>query len=813
MRQLPVSVLIGLALLVAAATASVGWFTHAPALVRFMTGAAMVFNTALCFGLVALAFLIEGCGGARRRSIQTLLGAAIMLLGSLVLAEHVFGVKPGIDWPSLHAWYRDDNPHPGRMSPPTALGFILTGAVLFLMHRVRRLWSGLLVQALTAAVIVIGAVGIVNYLLKLPLVFDSYPFRQMALATAMAFILTGTALWSCWRRHHWYVTRELVEMEARRIGLNSVVVLASIVCVSMLAGLVVVQRQFEILAKDSLLSALESRINLVKLNIDLRSTRADVVATRPDLAGFMRLLNERPADEGAHGRLRVSAETFLPLGFTGLAFLTTGSREQLRVGRFAEGGVVAIALRTAPYENTLMWSDDSFVLQTRIPMFSGGEPAGFLLSEQRLTALGAAMDRADDFAATAEAGLCGRQGERLACFPRRFAPEPFTIAYDAALPVARALAGETGVTITRDTNLNNVIAAYGPVGSLGLGMVIELRTAELYAPLREALTFILMLGLFLVAGGALLFYWRVTPLVRKLHVGEQRLRLALDSSRSAWWDWDVSSGKIELSEQWRALLGGPAGSTVTTLEELRALVHPDDLPGLERKLRVALRSRDGRYDVEHRVRRHDGGWMWISSVGRVVEHDASERAVRMIGINSDISQRKEFALRMEYQARHDMLTGLPNRATFHDRLEQAMSRGRRTRKLLAVMYLDIDRFKSVNDRLGHSVGDLLLKDFGQRLAYCVRAVDTVARMGGDEFAVILEELGQREDGCRIAEKIVREMQPEFPLDHHTVAITTSVGIAFWDGKDALSPDTLVRNADGALYEAKNAGRNNYQVAD
>jgi diguanylate cyclase (GGDEF)-like protein len=141
-----------------------------------------------------------------------------------------------------------------------------------------------------------------------------------------------------------------------------------------------------------------------------------------------------------------------------------------------------------------------------------------------------------------------------------------------------------------------------------------------------------------------------------------------------------------------------------------------------------------------------------------------------------------------------------------------MSRVRRRKTLIAVMYLDIDRFKGINDSLGHSVGDLLLKDFAQRLAYCVRAVDTVARVGGDEFAVLLEDLRDRDDACQIAAKMVLEMQPEFPLEELTLAITISVGLAFYDGQEELSADQLVRKADAALYAAKNSGRNTYQVA-
>ena len=128
------------------------------------------------------------------------------------------------------------------------------------------------------------------------------------------------------------------------------------------------------------------------------------------------------------------------------------------------------------------------------------------------------------------------------------------------------------------------------------------------------------------------------------------------------------------------------------------------------------------------------------------------------------------------------------------------------------MYLDIDKFKSINDTLGHAMGDLLLTEFARRLTQCVRTVDTVARLGGDEFAVILEQLHERRDGCHVAEKIVAAMRPDFTLEYRTLSITTSVGIAFHQGGDEISADSLVKKADQALYAAKGAGRNNYQVA-
>ena len=144
-------------------------------------------------------------------------------------------------------------------------------------------------------------------------------------------------------------------------------------------------------------------------------------------------------------------------------------------------------------------------------------------------------------------------------------------------------------------------------------------------------------------------------------------------------------------------------------------------------------------------------------------------------------------------------------------LDQAIARSARSGTLMAVMYLDIDKFKGINDTLGHDMGDQLLRAFSRRLVDCVRTTDTVARLGGDEYAVVLEDLGLRENGERIAEKIVTAMRPEFMLENRPLAITTSVGMAFYEGGTEISQDQLIKQADEALYQAKGAGRNNYKI--
>jgi diguanylate cyclase (GGDEF)-like protein len=176
----------------------------------------------------------------------------------------------------------------------------------------------------------------------------------------------------------------------------------------------------------------------------------------------------------------------------------------------------------------------------------------------------------------------------------------------------------------------------------------------------------------------------------------------------------------------------------------------------------------------------------------------------------DITDRRRAEERVEFQAYHDMLTGLPNRLLLRDRLSVAMAHAQRRRQHLALMFLDLDHFKLINDTLGHSAGDRLLQDLAQRLSGCIRQDDTVARVGGDEFTLLFPGLGRGLDAVRMAQKVLKSIAQPFLLDGQELHVTASVGIAIYpeDGKDA---ESLMSNADGAMYRAKDLGRNNYQL--
>jgi diguanylate cyclase (GGDEF)-like protein/PAS domain S-box-containing protein len=309
-------------------------------------------------------------------------------------------------------------------------------------------------------------------------------------------------------------------------------------------------------------------------------------------------------------------------------------------------------------------------------------------------------------------------------------------------------------------------------------------------------------------------FWDVTELhnaQRALETSEQRYALAVEGAHDGLWDWDLKTGEIYLAPRWKSMLGYEHVEIGKSPEEWMSRVHPDDVAKLKADLATHVVGKTAHFENEHRMRHKDGTYRWMLSRGIGVRERGS-KAVRMAGSQTDITDRKRFEEQLAQQAFFDTLTGLPNRALFMDRLGLAITRARRRKTaMFSVLFLDVDRFKDVNDSLGHVKGDLLLNAIARRLETCVRPGDTVARLGGDEFTILLDDMRDPADAVQVANRILDQMGKPFQLEGHEVFATASIGIA--PGAHYEKPDDLLRDADTAMYRAKDRGKNCYEVFD
>jgi diguanylate cyclase (GGDEF)-like protein/PAS domain S-box-containing protein len=238
------------------------------------------------------------------------------------------------------------------------------------------------------------------------------------------------------------------------------------------------------------------------------------------------------------------------------------------------------------------------------------------------------------------------------------------------------------------------------------------------------------------------------------------------------------------------------------------LTHPDDIEAGLTKVHQLLAGEIAYFRMEKRYFHKDGHTVWaILSVSLV--RDGQGHPVHFVAQIIDITERKEDESRTRYLAEHDLLTGLPSRAMLLDRLGQAIAAARRNKSQLAILFIDLDRFKNINDSMGHSVGDKLLQEVARYLNQNVRSVDTVSRQGGDEFVILLTEIGGVEQAARVADNVMKAIASPYRFDGYEFNITSSIGISIYptDGEDM---DTLIKNADVAMYHAKESGRNHYQ---
>lgn len=297
-----------------------------------------------------------------------------------------------------------------------------------------------------------------------------------------------------------------------------------------------------------------------------------------------------------------------------------------------------------------------------------------------------------------------------------------------------------------------------------------------------------------------------------LRDSQERYALAVRGANDGLWDWNLKTEEVYYSPRWKSMLGYQESEIGNKPDEWFSRIHAEDLERVKAQIFLHFGGRSRHFESEHRVLHKDGDYRWMLSRGIAVR-DADGKASRMAGSQTDITKRKQAEEQLLHDACHDMLTGLPNRALLIDRLGLAIERAKRLENhRFAVLFLDLDRFKVVNDSLGHMVGDDLLISLARRLETCLRAGDTFARLGGDEFVMLLEDIKDINDAVRVAERTHKALELPFDLNGQEVFTSTSIGIALSDtGYDR--PEDTLRDADTAMYRAKSQGRSRHEVFD
>jgi diguanylate cyclase (GGDEF)-like protein/PAS domain S-box-containing protein len=299
---------------------------------------------------------------------------------------------------------------------------------------------------------------------------------------------------------------------------------------------------------------------------------------------------------------------------------------------------------------------------------------------------------------------------------------------------------------------------------------------------------------------------------RAMRENEERYALAALGSNDGLWDWDLRRGRVYFSPRWKAQLGATESEIGDKPDEWFGRVHPDDRERLRAALAAHLQGFAPHLEIEHRMRHMDGRWCWMLVRGAAVRDEAGV-AVRVAGSQTDVTARKQSEEKLSHDSLHDALTGLPNRSLFFDRLRQSMAfLQRRQDYRFGVLYLDVDRFKTVNDSLGHTQGDRLLVEVAGRLLGCVSPGDTVARLGGDEFAVLLEDMPDNDEPVRAAIRIHDALAAPHELADTEVFASASVGVAVGSAQ-YQSPEDVLRDAETAMYRAKEMGPAQHAVFD
>lgn len=814
----------GLIALVIATSVLLGWAFDLPMLVRVQPfWVPMVLNTAICCWLSGLSLVFSHLfkdGGAD--SAQKVFGTIVLIIASLVMIEIVFEINLHIDWPDLHRPLQPEYANPGRMAPNTALALILfsLGLLAKSFNWAKENKQNGWIKILASGVFILGLLGIFGYWLKLEYLYNWTGVVRMSMPTAVCVIILGLGLFNLSTENEADET-QADDVDVTRIYRASAFVISFICLAAGVAGFsVLAQRNDEVIG-NNLLQIAKDRSFFFNVAITSRLDRSKVASKNPDFVPLLKELSKNPTNPGVQQDLAKLSHSLVENGFYSIAFEDTNGHVWQAAGPALKADRFAIPLQ-GEYENSLLWNS-GYVLYSRVPIRDAQDKTlGYMLTEQPLKALSELREQALSWGKTSDMVVCGLADEAMNCFPSRIQDRPFKVEKyykGQRLPMSYALdRHETGVKIALDYRGHRVMAAYVPIAETGLGMVIKFDVAELYEPIKEQLQKASALVVGLLAFGLWLIRKRLLPLVKNIHDArtqaesdKARFIAAAEGGFDSFYIFDALRDAQNEIIDFRCTFINTRGSQLISRKpgEFVGKLLCETLP-LNRgamyfdRFKSVIESGHPAYD-ELQMDDTQIDALWIAR--QIVKlGDGIAVTVR------DITEQKRTEEYMRHVAMHDVLTGLPNRALFDDRAQVALQHAKRDKQMMAIVLLDLDHFKRVNDTYGHQVGDQLLKHLADCLSKNIRPSDTAARLGGDEFALVLPNISHPDGSVTVLNKILKALQLPIMVNGRELHASVSIGICAYPA-DGLDMITLMRHADVAMYAAKAAGRNNFKIYD
>ena len=798
-------------------TAALGYTLGIATLVQPFQGlSSMALAVALCTILGGSALILEASGFPFRKALFAL-GALMVATSAIAGIEWWTGADFGIDAATLHRALGVGGPAPGRPTPVCCVCLLFLGAGIAGLPFAAERRVTFVLAALATVGGMLGCISLAGYLLRVEFLV-SWPSRTpLPPQAALAFTLLGLGLWRALLLRAREHTRRNPRLdEDRRIHLTAIWVLSLIAVTAGIATFALAQYEYQSVAHGNLERTLRERRAFLEYAIREHVRQVSVAANRPMLVHMLAsALNARDVDRAAQA-LKMSADALVKNGFSGWRY-DIESHAPIAAGMFVDKPALAVPV-VGPFETSLIF-EGGYFLRTRMPIFNDNDTVGFAVAEEPFPELARLQLQADSWGDSGTMALCATEDEGLQCFPLRTNPNPSHIPRHVdghTLTMSRALDFETGVAETFDRSGRRVMAAYGPVGFTGLGMVIKIDAAELNQPLADRFGYAMLLLFALVMAGVLLMRRQLTPLTDALKKSReeaarvaQQFRAAAESSLDAYFimesvravrDAVVDFRITYVNASGEVLIGRPSEKVIgKTLKEVMPDVQAQFF--IERYRRIVTTGES--LSEEFRTA-GDATASWVA-------HQAVKLGDGVSVTARDVTQRKTVEAQLRSRAENDVLTGLPNRALFFERLEHALAKARQQRAGVAVLFLDLDHFKAINDNHGHPAGDAVLIEFAKRLRASVRAPDVVARLSGDEFAIIVDDLDDIAQVERVAAHIVDALATPFIVDDKRVPVSASIGIGF-TAHGMESAQSLVARADRKLYHAKAAGRGRFSSA-